>query len=341
MIGRPDLLTGLPNMQNSQSKKGATVQGLTEILRDMRLSGGVFLDAEFTAPWCIASQVDANDCKPFMAMPSHLIAYHYVVEGRFVVEVEGGGTMEAVPGQLLVMPRNDKHCLASASGLTPTDAGSLIEQGIDDSIARIRYGGGGSRTRILCGFLGSDNGCDPLLSSLPPVVSLTLEPDKTGKWIEESIHYAMHELAAGGPAASTSLARLAELLLAEAVREYVEQLPPDGHGWMSGLSDPMVGKALALIHGQLNRRWTLDDLAREIATSRSVLTERFARLIGVSPIEYHRRRRLERAAERLSHTNQPVASIAFEVGYGSEAAFSRSFKRSYGSSPGAFREATR
>lgn len=196
------------------------------------------------------------------------------------------------------------------------------------------------RTRILCGFLGTDTSHDPLLSSLPPVISLTVDPNQTGKWIEESIRHAMRGLTAGGVAAIGNLSRLAELLLAEAVREYVEQLPPDGWGWLSGLRDPVVGKALGLTHGQLSRQWTLDDLPREAAASRSVLRDHFARFIGVPPIEYHRRRRLERAAERLSYTNRSIASIAFEVGYGSEAAFSRSFKRAYGSSPGAFREAT-
>lgn len=307
----------------------------------MRLAGGVFLDAEFTAPWAIVARVDADDCQPFMQMPPHLIAYHYVCEGRFVVEIEGADRINAAAGQLLVLPRNDAHRLASASGVSPADAARLIEPGRRGEVAHIRYGGGGARTRILCGFLGTDTGHDPLLSSLPPVIPLTVDPDQTGRWIEESIRHAMRGLASGGPAAIANLSRLAELLLAEAVREYIEQLPPDGRGWLSGLRDPVVGRALALIHGQLSRQWTLEDLAREIATSRSVLTDHFARFIGVPPMEYHRRRRLERAAERLSYTNRPVTSIAFEVGYGSEAAFSRSFKRLYGSSPGAFRDATR
>lgn len=276
-----------------------------------------------------------------MEMPPYLIAYHYVVEGRFVLEVEGASSLEAEAGHLLVLPRNDAHLLASARGVAPVDAAGLIEPGDEGDVARIRFGGGGGeRTRILCGFLGTDTSHDPLLSSLPPVISLTVNPNQTGKWIEESIRHAMRGLTEGGAAAIGNLSRLAELLLAEAVREYVEQLPPDGRGWLSGLRDPVVGKALGLIHGQLSRQWTLDDPAREAAASRSVLTDHFARFIGVPPIEYHRRRRLERAAERLSYTNRPIASIAFEVGYGSEAAFSRSFKRAYGSSPGAFREAT-
>jgi AraC-like DNA-binding protein len=316
------------------------MQELTDILRDMRLSGGVFLEAEFTAPWCIVAQVDADDCEPFIPMPPYLIAYHYVLEGRFILDIEGGPRLEAGPGQLVVLPRNDRHCLASAVGVTPVDASGLITPGTDGALASIRCGGGGERTRILCGFLGSADGCDPLLLSLPPVMSLRLERHGTGKWIEESMRFAMHELQGSGPGAGETLARLAELLFAQAVREYVQQLPLDGRGWLHGLRDPVVGKALALLHAELDRGWTLDDLARRSAVSRSVLTDRFARLIGLSPMEYHRRRRLDRAAQWLTRTTRSIASIAFDTGYGSEEAFSRSFKRAFGASPGSFRKGT-
>lgn len=216
-----------------------------------------------------------------------------------------------------------------------------IKRGDNANIARIRYGGEGNRTRILCGFLGTHNAHDPLLASLPSLITIKLDASMTGQWVEESMRFAMRELVVGGPSAIGNLNRLAELLLAEAVREYVAQLPADQRGWLAGLRDPVVGNALPLIHGQLSRRWTLDDLTREVATSRTVLGERFTRFLDVPPIKYHRRRQLGRAADWLSHSNRPVASIAFDVGYNSVAAFSRSFKRVYGSSPGAFREATR
>ncbi len=153
------------------------------------------------------------------------------------------------------------------------------------------------------------------------------------------MRYAMRELAAGGPAAVVSLTRLSELLLVEALREYVQQLPPAASAWMRGLGDPIAGRAVALLHVRLAHPWSVDTLAREVGTSRSVLIERFARLIGVPPMEYLRVRRLERAADRLAHTDVPIRSIAFEIGYGSEAAFSRSFRRAYGCSPGTFRKA--
>lgn len=316
------------------------MQALTEMLRDMRLSGGVFLEAEFTAPWCIVAQVGPEDCRAYMAMPGHLVAYHYVLEGRCTLEIEGRSRYEAAAGQLIVLPRNERHTLGSAPGLPPVDAVGLIEQDAQSGIDRIRYGGGGATTRILCGFLGSDNGCHPLLAGLPSSIALALDRLRTGPWIEGSMRYAMNELAAAGPDAAASLTRLAELLLLEALREYVHDLPPDAAGWMRGLDDPVAGRALSLMHADIARPWTIESLAREVGTSRSVLIERFARLVGIPPMEYLRRRRLERASDRLSYTSRSIADIAYEVGYGSEAGFSRSFRRSYGCSPGAFRKAT-
>lgn len=341
MIDRPGPLIARPNPARSPGWEAPTpVQALTQMLRDMRLSGGVFLEAEFTAPWCIVAQVGPEDCQAYMPMPRQLVAYHYVLEGICTVAIAGEPLREAVAGQLVVLPRNDRHILASAPGIPPVDALGLIEPQSQDGIARIRHGGGGAASRILCGFLGSDSEYSPLLAALPGTIMLTLDRLRSGPWIEGSMRYAMGELAAAGPDAAGSLTRLAELLLLQALREYVEDLPPAAGGWLRGLADPVTGRVLALIHAHMARAWTVDSLAREAGTSRSVLIERFARLVGIPPMEYLRRRRLERASDRLSHTGRPIGAIAFEVGYGSEAAFSRSFRRAYGCSPGAFRKAT-
>ena len=265
---------------------------LTDILGAMRLSGGVFLDAEFTAPWCIASQVTPEDCRPFIPVPTRLIAYHYIVEGELSIQVGGSPAVPACQGQLLLLPRNDEHLLGSGAGLKPVDARALIEPGGPHGMAQIRAGGGGARTRILCGFLGTDDGSDPLILSLPDIVHLDLRDKSTGAWIEGSIHHAMLELANAGPTAVLSLARMAELLFAEAVREYVKELPQDQKGLLAGLSDPLVGRTLVLIQSRINHPWTLEAIAREVGASRSALTDRFARSIGMPPMQYLRRRRL-------------------------------------------------
>ena len=173
--------------------------------------------------------------------------------------------------------------------------------------------------------------------SLPTVMQLDLHNTSTAAWIEGSIRHAMRELMQGGPIVSTNLATLAEVLFAEAIRAYLKTLPDSETGWLAGLRDPVTAKALALIHGQLDRNWTLQDLAREVCASRSTLTERFVRFVGSAPMQYLRRRRLVRAAEHLGSNRQSIAEIGFAAGYDSEASFSRAFKREFGSSPTAYR----
>jgi AraC-like DNA-binding protein len=316
------------------------MDALADILRAMRLSGGVFLDAVFTEPWCIISKVGPEDCHPFMAEPAHLIAYHYVVEGCVLVSLAGQTPVSATAGELLVLPRNDEHLMGSVLNIQPANADELIEPVGDGGLARIRFGGGGTRTCTLCGFLGMDDRNDPLIASLPAIMKLDLNSQLTGRWIEGSIRYAAHELTAGGPGASANLARLAELLFTEAIREYIKTLPPGQSGWLAGLRDPFVAQALGLIHRGAARGWTLDELAREVGLSRSTFTERFTRHLGMAPMRYLHRRKLLLAAERLRSSQQSVAQIGYEVGYESEAAFSRAFKREFGTAPGAFRKAT-
>jgi AraC-like DNA-binding protein len=334
MIGLPALLLDPPGDRGG----AAAVDALSDVLRALRLCGGVFLDGAFSEPWCILSQVGPEDCRALEPPPAHLIAYHYVLEGCLFVRVDGRPPLVASAGQLLVLPRNDLHTLGSGPDLEPVHADALIEPAGEDGLARIRHGGGGAPARILCGFLGTDQANDPLLASLPPLLSIALEGRALGPWIEGSIRYAARELAAGDHASRASLARMAELLFAEAVREYVKALPADATGWLAGLRDPWVGRALALLHARLAERWTLATLAREAGLSRSALGERFARQIGVSPMRYLARRRLLAAADRLREGRLGVAEVAAQAGYDSEAAFSRAFKRAFGAAPAAFRK---
>ena len=313
------------------------MDALAEMLHGMRLSGAVFLDAEFSEPWCIGAQVAAEDCRPFMPMPAQLIAYHYVLEGRLHIGVDGAASLTAEAGQLLVLPRNSAHRLGSQTDLPPTDPGPLIEPAGADGLARLRLGGGGARTRVLCGFLGSDGHNDALLASLPAVMRLDLRERLAGSWIEGSMRYAARELASGTEGASTCLARLAELLFAEAIREYLKTRPPQLDGWLAGLRDPFVARALTLIHRRPEQPWTLETLAQQVGLSRSAFSERFVRHLQVSPIRYVARQRLQRSADCLSHGGLSIARIAEQAGYESEASFTRAFKREFGTAPGAYR----
>lgn len=311
---------------------------LSDVLRSMRLTGGIFLEAEFTAPWCIVSRVEPEDCAPFGYVPRNLIAYHYVEEGELLLQLDGLPDLRARRGEILLLPQNHPHVLASGPGIAVVHSHDLVLPAPDGGLARIVHGGGGARTRIVCGFLGNETPGDTLLSFLPPVLRLDVPEDHTGAWIESTFRFAAVALAGGGDRSAVVLGRLAELLFEEAVHRHVASLPEGERGWLAGLRDPVIGRALALLHGRLDRPWTTDALAAEVGLSRSAFASRFTELIGDPPMRYLGKWRMQLAARRLSDTPDSVARIAFDAGYESEAAFSRAFKRSFGSPPATWRK---
>jgi AraC-like DNA-binding protein len=313
------------------------MDALLDIVGTLNLSGGIFLDAEFTAPWCISAKVGPEDCSPFVPQPHSIIAYHYVSGGKLVLQVEGRPPMEAEAGDIIVLPRNDDHTLGSAAGLRAVGADTLIQPAADGGLPRIVHGGGGEPTRILCGFLGGDRQCELISGLLPPVMKLNVADGASGKWIESSLRFAADELSAGPGRSTAVVAKLAGLLFMEAVRHHLASLPPDQVRWAAGLRDPVVGRAVALLHSRPERRWTTEDLAREVGLSRSALAQRFTKLVGEPPMRYLASARLHAAARRLTESRDAVARIAFEAGYESEAAFNRAFKRQLGLAPAAWR----
>ncbi|WP_119462889.1 AraC family transcriptional regulator [Rhodospirillaceae bacterium SYSU D60014] len=310
---------------------------ISDMLRAMRLTGGVFLDAEFTAPWCVTAQVGPEDCAPFMSQPRQIIAYHYVTAGRLLLKVSGQTPVPVQRGEIVVLPRNDHHVIGSALNLRPVSAEHLIRPNPDGGLAQIVHGGGGERTHILCGFLGNDMPYNTLIAMLPSVLKLHVADGASGNWIESSFRFAAKELAEGNVKSPAILAKLAELLFMEAVRRYLATQPPDRSAWAAGMHDPIVGRALGLLHGQMTRRWTTEDLAGEIGLSRSAFAERFTRIVGEPPMRYLARQRLVHASMLLRETVDAIARIAYEVGYESEAAFNRAFRREYGVPPAAWR----
>lgn len=311
---------------------------LSDVLRVLRLVGGVFLHAEVTEPWCVLSQAAPADCGPLLPDVEHIILYHYVVEGRLLVQVGNAPPVEIAAREAVILPRNDVHRMGSNLGLPAVDSHDII-QASADSLATIRHGGGGARTRIVCGFLGcrrlDDN---PLIAALPPLLHLNTREGSAAEWIRASFEFAADEIAAGRAGSDTVLAKLSELLFVEAVRRHVDALPACEMGWLAGLRDRFVGRTLALIHARVAEPWTVDDLAREVGLSRSALAERFTRVIGEPPMHYLAHWRLQVAAQRLGTSHDAAAQIAFEVGYESEAAFTRAFKRRFGAPPAAWRK---
>lgn len=314
------------------------MDALSDVLRVIRLSGGVFLDAAFTAPWCVVSRVGPEDC-PAKEMPPSVVAFHYVIEGR--MRVQGDGTsLEVRAGEMVLLPRNDPHLLASDPGLPPANPDPLVQQ-VDGGLMRLEYGGGGAATRLVCGYVGADVRRHPLLDALPAVFVLDLNGKPCAEFVAASFRYAAREVASGRAGSETVLAKLSELLFVEAVRSYAESQPAERKGWLAGLRDGPVGRALALMHAEPARPWTTDELAARVAMSRSAFAERFTQLVGMPPISYLTGWRMQVAASRLRETHRTIAQIAAELGYESEASFTRAFKRAQRISPGRYRAGER
>ncbi|WP_316367050.1 AraC family transcriptional regulator [Candidatus Thiodiazotropha sp. CDECU1] len=309
---------------------------LSDVIHAASITGAVFLKANFTAPWAIYSQVTPEDCAPFLDIPAHVIAYHLVIEGSLFVEIEGNSPIEVSTGEIILLPKNSMHILSSKPGVSPTEADELIIPAEGDQLAQINYGGGGEATTIYCGFLASDISRNPLFDSLPDFIKLDITQDITKDWIEASVQLAAKQLIKGELASSSMMSRLSELLLTEAVRTYSQQRS-DIDGWIMGLTDKKIGRALALIHGQLNEPWSNDLLANEVAMSRSAFVDKFTSLVGTPPIRYLMLSRLQSAKSLLQETNQTLAEISHQIGYESAVAFNRAFKREVGIPPAQWR----
>jgi AraC-like DNA-binding protein len=286
----------------------------------------------------VLSKVEVEDCRHFLATPTQLIAYHFIIAGKLLVGVEGEPSIEVRAGEIVLLPRNDAHTLASASGLKPVKGRDLVQPSPDGGLARVLHGGGGEPVHMVCGFLGSEELYNPLIAALPRILKLDIRKGASRDWIEASVRFAAGELTEGRLASSGVLSRLSELLFIEAVREYFSSLGDQETGWLRGLADPQVGRALALIHRQTNAPWSAEALAKEVALSRSAFVDRFTTLVGVPPIRYLTVWRLQTAKLNLRETRASIAQLAHSVGYESEEAFSRAFKREYGLPPARWRD---
>lgn len=316
------------------------MDALSDVLRVARLTGGVFLHAEFSAPWCMAARVAPEHCAPALGPAAHLIPLHYVVDGELRIKVCDSAEPALVlgPGDVVVLPRNDLHLLGSDLDMPPVRGSDIIQPPHNGGLYSIEHGGGGERTKVVCGFLGCDElATNPVLSSLPAALRLNVGQGGAAEWIRSTFQYAADEVATGRPGTETVLSKLSELLFVEAVRRYVTGLPDGQTGWLAGLRDPFVARALALLHGDIARTWTVEELCREVGLSRSAFADRFTRLIGHAPMHYLTTWRMQVAAQALRDSAAPLAQIANRVGYDSEAAFSRAFKKTFGTAPATWR----
>lgn len=315
------------------------MDALSDVLRVVRIKGGVFLHAEFTAPWCVASQVSPDECRILLNGADHLALYHFVVEGRLRARMSDGAEIEIGTGEVFMLPHNADHLLGTDFSLPPVPTSRLVEAPPAAGLWEIRHGGGGKRTRIVCGFLGLDRmQGNPLIDALPAMLVFDARQGSAASLIKSSLEFAADEVSRQRAGSATMLAKVSELLFVEAMRRYVEGLPPEQTGWLAALKDPIVSRALAMLHRRVGDAWTVEELGREVGLSRSALADHFTRLIGEPPMRYLARWRLHVAAHDLRHSDLPLARIAQQVGYESEAAFNRAFKRDLGVPPATWRK---
>lgn len=311
------------------------MDALSEVLQAVKLAGAVFMAAEFRAPWSVVT----NDAPLRRAMPTveHLIHFHYVLAGQCHARVAGTGASVVVQaGEVLIFAQGDAHELASDPRLAPLPIEALLPPAAAGPLTQLDHGGTGAPTRVVCGFLACDPRlCSPLLQALPRLLTVALRNGPSSDWIDATVQQSLAEATSGRAGATAVLVRLSELLFIEALRRHIETLAPPQSGWLASLRDPLVGRALAVLHHRPAQDWTVEALARDVGCSRSVLAERFTRHLGLSPMRYLMRWRLAVAASALRSRggDAKLASVAEDVGYASETAFNRAFKREYGVSP--------
>jgi AraC-like DNA-binding protein len=318
------------------------MDALSDLLRTVRLNGAAYLTGEFSAPWCVEAQAEAEISAAFLPGARRVISYHLIAEGSCMAQLEEPGEppLALNAGELLVVTRGESHYMGSAMDAPRAGRKELADciEMTPGGLIRLEHGGGGQRTRLVCGFLnGDDMAGHPLLDSLPRMFKVDMRGSSSSAWLESSLRFAAEEAAVARAGSATFLAKLSELLFVEAVRRCLDELPEEQKGWLAGLRDRFVGRALTHLHAKPAHSWTVDELASEVGLSRSAFAQRFADYLGVPPMQYLARWRLQLAAQLLRNTDYTLAAVAEKIGYESEAAFNRAFKREFGLPPASWR----
>ncbi len=315
------------------------MDAFSEILSGVKLNGAVFFTAEFSAPWGFTAPAAENMAAIAAPGGTHLVLYHLLIEGAAVVEMESGHLTDLKAGEVVIFPHGHAHHMYSGKGAErPFPNYGITAKIKARDLSPLRAGGGGETSRFVCGYMTCDPYLSrPILSGLPSVFKVDIRTDSAGHWLETSIMHLVEEAASGRVGSEAMLAKLSEALFVDTLRRYVASLPEHQTGWLTGARDPIVGKSLSLLHSRIAHPWTIADLADEVGISRSALVERFTRYLAEPPMTYLTRWRLQLAARSLEKTSRGVAEIAGDIGYESEAAFNRAFKREFGRPPGRYR----
>ncbi len=315
---------------------------LSDVLRAVRLTGAIFFDHYVRAPFVGGSPPSAAIAGRVLPGAEHVIQFHAVLAGSCwgVLTDDPGPSTRLDAGDIIIFPMGDANTISSAPGMRAEPNLDMYNRPTDRPLPVVfRHRGAGTEDcHFVCGYFGCDaRPFNPLLESLPRLFHAQMSAAGQS-WLVNMLRVAAEETELGDAGSETMLAKLAEVMFVEVVRKHIARLPDDSRGWLSALRDRHVGEAMRLIHGQPARQWTLDALAREVGLSRSVFAERFAHYVGLAPMHYLARWRMQLAARRLEVPGLSIAQVAAEVGYESEAAFNRSFKKYVGTPPGAWRK---
>jgi len=330
---------------------------LSELLRAVRLRGAVFYALSYGEEWAVEAPASREIAAAVLPQAEHVVEYHVITKGSGWAAIVGGPPVRLETGDIVMFPQGDAHVLSSAPGMRPApfdprwmfetrDAARPIPV-VFHTPTDFSYGTPAPElpVHVACGFLGFDlKPFNPLMATLPRLLHLPAAAEGNadgadGAWVAQVMRRAVEasqNQRAGGHAV---LERISELMFVDALRRHAERLPEADTGWLAGLRDRYVGRALGLMHEEPARDWTLELLAREVALSRSAFHERFTRFVGQPPIQYLAQWRMQAAARLLRESPAPVAAVARAVGYESEAAFTRAFKRAAGAPPAVWRRA--
>ncbi len=313
------------------------MDALSETLRVVQLVGAIFINARFTAPWCYQSPSADSAARLLEPCAERIVIFHMIMEGECFVEMGEQARVRLTAGDVVIFPEGDAHRMASEPGLAPA-SGAGLDKVLSRRPRQLTYGGGGTETRLVCGYLACDARLARLLlAGLPSLLRVNVRGSNAGTWLEASLRYALVEARSPRPGGAGVLAKLAEVLFIEVLRLYMNERSEGRTGWLAGVGDRIVGAALTCLHRSPAHPWTLEELAREANTSRSVLAERFQNLMGHSPMQYLTQWRMLLAANLLRRSNVRLAQVAMEVGYQTDTAFSRAFRREFGLPPMSWR----
>jgi AraC-like DNA-binding protein len=309
---------------------------LSDVLRVVRLSGGVFFQVRLSAPYAVTAMDSESMLQTFAPGAEQVLPFHLVTQGPIWFAIPGDDPVCLEKGDIILLPHGSEHALSDEPAATPLPF-TAVQNHVSGVPPTLRWGGGGPEAGAMCGFFHTRSRLfNPLMESLPRVLVVRQDPDRT-PWLAATLRRTFDESVADRPGGAVLIERLTTLLFVEVVQRYLEQ--SSAVGWLGGLSDPVVGRALQLVHQQPSRGWTVEELSKRAGVSRSILAERFSSTVGISPIRYLTAWRMELAASRLMHSTDGIAEIASDVGYESEASFNRAFKRHVGQPPASWRKA--